>query len=232
VRRLVIVDDDQVRRTGLVALLRDTDGLDVAPPVGLETAMLWRTEWNPVDVCLVDVVDRSHPEDHFAGVEVVHCVRHHAGPGVVVVVVTDHYGHDALRLRVREAGADYLYPRSELATASRVRRAVTEPSGDRRAPPIADPDSLHRLGVTPAARIDAFVRHVRDRGLTGALLGTEPFEQRRARWLFSARTALAETGRIHAVNADGTPPRREQQVPSIAQLRRVYQWATRVTPPV
>lgn len=234
-RRVVIVDGNELTRVGTDLLLTGDSRIRVIGAFDSETAT-HRSDWTGVDVLLIDPADERNTRDQFPGVEVIRRLRAaslEAQP--VVVALTGHPRDQALLRRMWEAGADYLYSRAEIATAGRLSAVVLAPEECARlASPRPDP-RLAGLGIGPETRVNDFVAAVHDAGLD-AVLGPDVRMKNaprpaRSRWWHQVRADLARAGQLRAVNADGTSPRRDQRTPSIAQLRRCYEWATRIKPP-
>lgn len=234
-RRVVIVDDNEITRTGTERLLGDDPEVEVIAAVDHATALGWRDEWHAADVVIVDAADERRHGDQFPGVEVVRRVRAQIGnPRPVVVVLTGHFLDDALRRRMAEADADFFYSRTEVATGDALRTVVLAPDQSRRVPHPADPAALRALGVVDTSDLNAYVRYVEGHGLgevfsTDARMKQGPHASR-SRWWQQLRRSLAATGRIQPVNVGGSPPL-GQAVPSITQLRRLYEWASKTKPP-
>lgn len=232
-RRVAIVDDNELTRAGCQRLLGADPAIEVVASVGHDVALGWTDEWSRVDVLVVDAADERREDDQFPGVAVVERLRAAAGSAVTVVVLTGHYLDDAVRWRMREAGADFFYARTHAMTGEQLVEVVLRPDGARRVPPPADPDAVAGLGVTPSSQVNAFVAAAREAGEGALAPGGRPPTSvtARSRWWHRLRRRVAEAGRIIPVNTDGSAPRRDQDVPSLGQLRRVYEWATRVKPP-
>lgn len=227
VTRVVIVDDDDISRKGFAELLREHPELEVVGALDHEGALSWSgSQWSLADVALVDAADERGCGDQFPGVGVVEAIRAARSPAeTTVVVVTGHFFDDALRARMREAGADFFYHRSQFADADRLYRVLLHPDGERAfVPPAEDPEALFRVGVTPSTRINDAVRlakHLPPPDATGG-----PVARRSRAWL-RYRQVFNEIARLNPVNADGTIPERDQRYPSLPQIERFLQWATR-----
>jgi len=231
-RRVVIVDDNEITRTGSARLLESHPEIDVTGAIDHTRALVWDREWLDADAVIVDAADATRAGDQFPGVEVVRRVRLSTGDRrPTVIVLTGHFLDDALRRRMWEADADFFYSRTEVTTAETLQALVLHPDHARRVASPTDPDELAALGVVPASEVNAFVRHVEVHGLGPVLDADARMKQgpraERSRWWQQVRRSLAEAGSIEPVNVDGEAPRRDQALPSIAQLRRVYVWATK-----
>ena len=229
-KRVVIVDDDDISRRGFAELLADRPELEVIGMLDHREAVGWgASEWSSVDVALVDAADEREDADHFPGVGVVEAIRAARTPDeTIVVVVTGHFFDDALRTRMREAGADFFYHRSQFSDVDRLYQVLLHPEAERApVPPPMDTEALFRVGVTPGTRINDAIR------MAGSLASpTTPGElgSRRSRAWLRYRATFNEVARLNPVNADGTVPEREQRDPSLPQIERFLQWATRAKP--
>jgi CheY-like chemotaxis protein len=227
-RRVVIVDDDELWRVKTAELLADRSGLVVAASATHDVAVGWVDEWRTVDVAIVDAGDIRRQDDQFPGVGVVRQARRHGRDGMVVMVVTGHFLDDALRWRMREAGADYFHHRSDVQDADALYRAVVDPEPGRRGvPDILDPESAFRVGVVRGTRLNAGLDFALEHDLVHRREGDRsPRSRQWARW----RREFNQVTRLHTVNADGTAPDRDQTAPSYDQIGRLYRWATRAKP--
>src|SRR5579863_4039081 len=100
----------------MAELLGDRTELEVVAALTHEQA-LQHPRWDAIDVALVDAADERQKVDQFPGVSVVEAIRGHGGDQTAVIVVTGHFFDDAVRRRMREAGADYFYNRVEVHDA-------------------------------------------------------------------------------------------------------------------
>jgi CheY-like chemotaxis protein len=225
-KRVVVVDDDDISRRGLTELLADRPELEVAGSMVHDEALEWDSEWDTVDIALVDAADSRRDDDHFPGVGVVdHIRRRRSREQTMVIVLTGHFFDDAVRRRMREAQADFFYHRSELQESADLYQAILHPEQARSGvPDEMDPESQFRLGVVRSTRINEAVRYSRSTGLGGKLIGREGD---RSRSWSRLRTSFNDVAHLNPVNADGTPPDRHQRDPSLTQIERFLNWATR-----
>jgi DNA-binding NarL/FixJ family response regulator len=129
--RVVIVDNDDISRRGLGALLADHPAIDVGGMLSHDAAMAWES-WHDVDVVIVDATDERRGDDDPAGVAVVKRVRQMAGsPTPVIIAISGHIFDDAVRRRMREADADFFYHRSEVQDTASLYAAVLSLDGAR-----------------------------------------------------------------------------------------------------
>lgn len=230
--RVAVVDDDAVTRAGTTALLATSSRIEVVLTCSHADAIQMVPDWPDVDVLIVDAADDRDLVDHFPGARLVQKLRalDHGG-NLIVIVVTGHFLDDALRLRMREVRADFFYSRLDLRSEDALVQAVLEPDAARRVPPARDPETLRQLGITPRSSVSRLIDHAEEADLSAVLSedrSAEDLPSSRSRWWMRLRHEAAAAGRIEPVNVDGTLPRRDQATPSLAQIRRVYSWATRV----
>lgn len=219
---MVVVDDDDLSRTGTAALLRSDEALDV---VALTPAQaLAEQTWDDVDLAIVDATDRRESVDHFIGVRVVEAIRAARDRDqTTIVVVTAYSWLDALRIRMREAQADLFFDRMEVQERAALLAVVHDPDAFRDHP-VPDPDGaeeVFRLGVVRATRVNEGVRAAEDLGIGT----TTPGRSRRRDRL---RRDFARRSGLTARNRDGTEPDRNQDTPSWPQVTAFVEWARQV----
>jgi len=220
-KRIVIVDDDDIQRRGMAEYLADRPELDVVGVLDHDEALLWDHEWDGVDIALVDAADPLRENDQFPGVQVADRIRkRRSSEQTKVIVVTGQFFDDAVRRRMREAGADYFYHRADLHRKEGLYKAVlqSERSG---IPDDLDPQSIIRMGVGRTTRVNDAVR------LSESRDAQTPRNRRSRAWTNYRRT-FNQVARLHPMNTDGTPPHREQEEPSITQIERFLNWATKI----
>lgn len=219
--RVAIVDDDEISQRGLASILADTAGVDVTAVMTHADARQSEGRWEDVEVVVVDAADERDPLDQFPGVAVVEQVRRRRSAAqTTVLVLTGHFFDPALRRRMREAGADFLYHRGDLVSADALRQAVIHPAQLRPLEVPGDLDELVRHGVSGATRVNLAVNFAAERALVGGSGGSRA--QSRARREFN------QVARLSPMNRDGLPPNRDQTEPSRVQIHRFLQWATRI----
>jgi CheY-like chemotaxis protein len=228
-RRTVVVDDDDLSRRGIVALLASDGRFEVTADFTHDVALA-SPGWEVADLVVVDAADTRREDDHFIGVQVVERVRAtRPSEATTVVVITGHFFDDALRWRMREAGADLFFYRRDVQDANVLLGLLADPdhplSG---VPDTQDPEAVFRHGVTRATRVNDAVDFARDRGW---LAGELARPGRRSRSWDRVRGSFARTSRLNAVNTDGTPPDRDQDEPSRPQIARFLDWATKAKHP-
>jgi CheY-like chemotaxis protein len=229
-RSVVVVDDDDLSRTGIEVVLARDPRLEVRGALTHDEALTNQATgggfWFDVDVVIVDAADERRQDDHFAGVGVVELVRsHRSAAQTTVIVITGHYFNDAVRKRMREARADLFFHRTEVQNAAFLCDVVANPSIlSRPVPNPQDPEAMFRHGIGYATKVNDAVSFAREQGwLTGELHESG----RRPRSFDRLRSAFARTANVHVVNTDGTTPDRDQQAPSRPQIARLLDWATR-----
>ena len=223
--RVVVVDDDDVTRRGLVELLGDQPEIEITGVLNHIEAVRWTDEWARVDVAMVDACDERRTDDQFPGVAVVEQIRRYRrSQETLVIVRTGQFFDDAVRRRMGEARADYFFHRSELQDAEDLRAVVLHPDRFRPGvPELNDPAAVLRYGVSRATRVNEAVA----RALQGGLGHPAPIRSARSRALIRQRTEFNKTARLVPINADGTEPDRNQRDPSMPQITRFLDWATR-----
>jgi CheY-like chemotaxis protein len=220
-KRVVIVDDDDIQRRGMAEYLADRPEVEVVGILNHDEALAWDGEWDGVDIALVDAADPLRDKDQFPGVEVADRIRRRrSSEQTRVIVVTGHFFNDAVRRRMREAGADYFYHRPDLHRKEGLYQAVLHPE---RAgvPGDYDPESVTRMGVGNTTRVNDAVRFTEGHE-------ERPPATRRSRAWTNYRRTFNQVARLQPMNADGTPPDREQEEPSITQIERFLRWATQI----
>lgn len=229
--RVAVVDDDAISRAGMVKLL-DEAGMQVVLDCTHDEAMSSFGESEGIDVLLVDAADDRNVGDHFPGVRVVMALRslpQHRD--TTVIAVTGHRLEGGLSLRMREVGADLMMDRREIRDDGALIDVVRNPGSARREVEVVDRARMEMLGITPSSNLQALVDEVEMAGLAG-LLDDEQVATgapgRRSREWWRIRERVARAGGIQPRNTDGSHPHRDQDVPSLGQLRRVYAYALRI----
>lgn len=223
IRRVAIVDDDDISRRGLVAVLDESPHIKVVGSSTHDDADRLKP-WSGIDVVIVDAADERREDDHFPGVDVVQSIRRdRSADETRVIVITGHYFDDAVRRRMREAKADEMYHRTEIQDAEALTAAVlSDPTTETAVPDPSDPEAMFRLGINDTTRVNDGVAFVKD----GSLSVDGPVSPRSRRWQ-RLRQTFNEITRLHPVNIDGTLPDRDQRDPSLPQIDRFHRWATR-----
>ena len=153
-KRVVIVDDDDIQRRGMAEYLADRPEVEVVGVLNHGEAVAWDAEWNNVDLALVDAADPGRAGDQFPGVEVADRIRRRrSSEQTKVIVVTGHFLNGTVRRRMREAGADYFYHRSDLHQKEGLFQAVLNP-GEAGIPGQHDADSVSRMGIGRSTRVN------------------------------------------------------------------------------
>jgi CheY-like chemotaxis protein len=205
--------------------------LELVAGLDHDQALAWSGDWADVDVVVVDAADEGRPGDQFPGVAVVRRVRAFAEcRQPLVVVVTGHYLHDGLRHRMKEAGADFYFLRSDFRSTDALIDVILHPERHRRGVPgLADAETARLLGVGDGANVESFVGWVQGEEL-GAALGANRDDPRSRRWS-RVRGDAARAGHIKATNMTTGDTPRGRATPSIRQLARLWDWAARVRRP-
>lgn len=228
--RIVVVDDNRLTLPGFVDAIERSPDLELVAAFDHQGALDWAGDWASVDAVVVDAADEDRPGDQFPGVAVVRHVRSAAGHRQpLIVVVTGHFLHDGLRHRMKAAGADFYYLRSDLRSPEDLAEVVLHPERHRRGVPApADPAAARALGAD-GAEVESFVRWVEGEGLGPALEGSRP-DPRSRRWGRLRREGAAAGG-IEPRNLTTGDAPRGQGTPSIRQLAALWQWAARIRRP-
>ena len=208
--------------------LASSASLEVVGEMTHAAVSSWPGAWTGVDVAIVDGTDIRRADDQFPGVGVVRHIRA-LSADTLILVVTGFYFEDALRWRMKEAGAHFFYHRTELAEDSALLRAVIHPEQTRRGvPDITDSGGALLQGVGRGVHLNAAVDFATNHNLA-AYVDQRP-DPRSRRWL-RLRSDFTEAARAVPINADGTPPDRTQDTVSWDQIGRIHRWATRVANP-
>lgn len=225
--RVIVVDDDDINRRGMIAVLDGSPDVRVTAGFTHAEALAAHDAWVDVDVVIVDAADHRQLGDQFPGVAVVsHIRRSRPYDSALIIVVTGHFFDDAVRRRMREARADLFYHRGDLADADVLREIVLRPEYARKpVPPPSDPETLIRLGVTDSTRVNHAVGHAVGMHLEQEL--HERSEPRSRRWL-RLRREFNSLARLTPMTGDGRVPDRPQDLPSLPQIGRFLDWATKI----
>ena len=134
--RVVIVDDDGWKRTGMASQLHATDLVDVVDAVDQDTAASWVVDrWTEIDAVLIDIFDDRAPgelgTDLYSGINVVE--RVYRLP-VRCIAVTPSCAHPLVQLRLQQAHPDFCFHRFQLATLEALTEAVRFPGREQRLP--------------------------------------------------------------------------------------------------
>ncbi|MFI6604738.1 hypothetical protein ACIBHX_51665 [Nonomuraea sp. NPDC050536] len=218
---MIIVDDDDISRHGLAAILSSAPDVNVTAALDHRRALAW-PDWRQIDVALVDAADERREDDHFPGVAVVEAIRA-GGSRATVIVLTGHFFNGAIRHRMKEARADYFYHRSELSDAAVLLETVRDPR--KAVPDPTDPEEAIRHGVSRRSHVNRAVRHALERDLRAAIAERQ---NPRSRGWERLRRDFNQEAELIAMTSDGRIPDRHQELPSLPQISRFLQWATRV----
>ena len=225
---VVIAESSIALRSGLSHLFATSDRFYVAADFAHQDVLAMHFDWTTVDVLLLGPVDVKNPCDHFSGVEIASAYRRARKMGSGrIVALTEFAKDERLRRRLWEAEVDDLAAISDIESLTYLEDLI---SGDIESAHLLKPRESEvslSIGLHSKSRVNHFVTQVQTRG-AGYLSSDPPLgaPDPRSRWWGHLRSDLANAGNIRAVNRDGSTPDRRQDTPSIAQLRRVYEWAT------
>jgi hypothetical protein len=147
-------------------------------------------------------------------------------PQPVIVVITGHVLDDVLRLRMAEAGADFLFGHAHVRTVERLQTAATDPASmAQHAAP--DPAVLEELGLTPASHPNAALHWVEQAGLAEVFVTAAEGESQKVlpagrRQLQRSRQLLSDIGGIRrtAAGQRTSLPEWQQIVDVVTAIRR------------
>lgn len=231
-RRVAIVDNDVITRTGIQAVLEQADGIEVVMVTDHDSVAGTGTDWAGIDVAIVDAADSRHADgDHFPGVAVVRSIRATgSADAVTVVVLTGQSMHAGLRRRMWEAGADFFYGRDESMTADELVSLVLHPSEHRsmdRSRHEVAPD----LGIGPDTSVNEVIERLQGLGAEEALRagGAKKNERHgaRSRWWDALRAGAGGANGLAPTKANGDASA-ASGVPSVPQLRKFWLAMTKV----
>jgi hypothetical protein len=234
---VAVVDDDEWRRRGLVDGVRELgDGLTVAGSCDRAGSARLRPtgaggpgrtggpDAGPPGLVVLVAADTPAPAwDRLAGFRTAGDLRRRFGDAARIVVLADDLRNPLLAVRAIEAGADHLYPRSEVHDLASLRAVLLAPDGERRPATLVAPGLLRAIGVTAMSRLSAGLDAIEQRELTG-LFDDPPSLLLSRRRSITLRRTLATTMAVQAT----TPPSatRDPAVrPTWQQLRRVVDLA-------
>ena len=225
--RVAIVDDDEWVRKGRSVALTEV-GEVIVGFVGphAEALALPLEAWAETDVVLIDAYDSDASFDHFAGVAVVERIREiETDRRPTLIVITGHLLDDVLRLRMAEAGADFLFGHGEVRTVEQLLGAIRNPASVR-TPGPPDTEALARLGMSLESRPNEAMRWVDQSGLAEVFVEAADGESQKTfevgrRRIRAARQQLAARGGFRRT-ADGerTSVPEWQQIVSIVSAAR------------
>lgn len=219
---VAVVDDDEWRRRGLVDGIRELGGgLNVVAAGPRDSSTELPAVAAGVVVVAADPAVASW--DRYVGVRTAGEVRHRLGSAPTVIVLTDDLRNPLLPVRAAEAGADHLYPRSEVSDLVSLQAMLVLPSPERRPAALVDLALIRTLGVSFTSRLSAGLVLIEQAGLTG-LFDDPPSLRPTRRRSITLRRTLASTMRVRAAgpvtSASNQPTR-----PTWHQLRQLVDLA-------
>ena len=123
--RVYVVDDSPLVRDRLVALLSETEGVDVIGTAGNADAGIEGIEREKPDVAILDI---RMPTG--SGISVLEAIKRDAEPPVVIMLTN--YPYPQYRKKCMDAGADYFFDKSsefQKVTDVLVRMVAQEQTG-------------------------------------------------------------------------------------------------------
>lgn len=222
-RRVVVVDDDEWRRRGLVDAVRELGGV-LRVHAALPHARVNDFDWDAVDIVVVVATGAHESWDQMSGVRSAELVRAlDPSRRVVMVLVVDADVGPLIAPRAAEAGVDFVYPWSALTTMEELERAVLAPSADLVPTRIADLAAMRELGVSFSSRLNRGLAHIEREHLCHLFEPTSEVTVSR-RQLITSRRRLTDIMRITPVR-DRSGSMVDATLPSWRQLRQVVEIA-------
>jgi len=160
--KVVIVDDDEFKRTGMAHRLAASSDVEVVDTVDQDKAAARPlSDWEPIDAVIVDVCDdRAIGEvgtDVYSGISVVE--RVYPIRNLRCIAITPVCAHPLVRLRLQHARPDYSYHRFQLDSLDALLEAVRFPDKSHRLPELTH-QQMKRLGgsnFSPNRMVRSFV---------------------------------------------------------------------------
>lgn len=145
--RVIVVDDDEWKRSAMAERLDATTEVDVVDAVDQDAAANWTSDgWKDIDAVLVDVLDDRAPgevgTDLYSGITVLERV---ARLPIRSIAVTPSCAHPLVQLRLHQAHPDFVYHRWQVATLESLAEALRYPEREHRLPE-PDKGQIKRLG--------------------------------------------------------------------------------------
>ena len=223
--RTVIVDNEAIGRSGTATLLGSNPLIDVVAILDHDEALAIAS-WADDDVAAVDAAAEEREGDQFPGVAVVEAIRKQRSTSETrIIILTARAFHPALRRRMREARADLLYNRYELARdLTPLIRAVLgqeEPGQAHLDESVEEQQALRELGVSKQTRVNAALAHA-DETEVGLFLnsGTAPRSNRRR---ITMRKRFDKFAQLDPRSTSGESLR-SSSIPSWSQIERFYRF--------
>jgi hypothetical protein len=230
VRSIVVLEESHVLLAGIECALHALNRFRIVHTGSHRSTEAWTSEWRSIDVLIVGGVDPGAHGDQFPGVRAVQRFREHRPLGAGRVIVVSGMPEDGrVHRRFWEAEADALVGWYDLRESADLLAVIDGTAAWARLDAPRPRETFDALGIVRTSRVNRFVQRVEEIGpqyLTGEAPDGAP--PQRARWWSRLRQDLTDAGALRVVNRDGTLPDRNQAIASLAQLRRVHEWATRL----
>ena len=163
-RRVVVIDDDEWRRRGIVDGLRELGGALAVHAALTHRQALQFGPWSQVDVVILDASGAVGGWDRFAGLEVAEAIRAVSPTPTPVVVLVADVDNSLLVVRAAEAGVDFVYRRCDVRTIEELELLALAPDSSHTPARIADFEALRQLGVSFSSRLNAGLEFLADSG--------------------------------------------------------------------
>lgn len=197
---IVLVDDDQWRRRGVVACLDELGGilhvLGATSPAEAPAS----ESWTQADVVFVSADGPADAWDRFNGLDAARAVRDSNSDRLRIVLLVPHdFGQVAL-LRAVETGVDEVFPWDEIKTPADLELLALVPDHKRHPRALVDVRELAAQGLSPSSRPGAALAYVAEHKL-GDLFDLAPQLSRRR--MITLRSDLGDLLRLTPVGVSG-----------------------------
>jgi CheY-like chemotaxis protein len=237
-KRVLVVDDEFPVRHGIPAALAGDSEVQVIDAINHDDALL-RSGWGDIDVVLLDAGNPQEPDDNIPGAVVAEHIRaSSSSEAPVIIVLTQFFREDSVRIRMAGAGAQFMYDKNwVMQEPSRLREVILDPQ--RGVPPIQQPKTFEEMGLVsgtdPNAVVAVIKGTIKELGIDSAWLEHDverrPLDKRSK----PTRNAFAKIGArvarytgLAPRTADGGYQRSSVEDPTLPQIRRIWTKLTRL----
>ena len=229
--RAIVIDESAIVRCGLVKSLEDL-GVTVMDVGDHNAALSGTVHLGSADLLIVGGADRSRVGDQFPGASIISTFRREQQSVTRrVIAVSPHATNPRFRRRLWEAGTDHVLDLSEIRSRDDFEQFVCGAPSSHRLNQMEPLWNEPSLGIDRDSRINSFVETANELGTHFLIAGSpEEMPSARSRWWLHFRRDLTVAGRLRVVNRDGSVPDRNQTICSVSQLRRVFEWSTKISP--